>query len=751
MRFAPALRRRVRGRPCASARSSSVVRAAPGRAAALARGPVRRRRVDPNAPCSPARSRDCYYGPGRAPTASARATAGRGPAATPGRGASAPARSMPRGEICGNGVDDNCNGMVDEDVDLDGDGFTTCGGDCCDSDRGLQRPGAGEPGRVRGAGQQGRRRLRRHGRQRAAATCDTGLRRATRPTRMDYAQGDGPLPDHDRRPATEVGRDQRELRARRRHRRARDASRTRSAPAFGADGAAQVGDAMVVLSTGTRRPAGRHRTRRTRPSRTRRATGNDIERLPGGLARRERRQAARTRPAARTPTAAARTIRSCSTLRIRVPTNAQVVQLATNFFSAEFPEWTCSPYNDFFVVLLDSTYTGTPGEPDRQEPRVLPADAATMQKYPGRREPRVRQHRPVHPVHERRRPAAPTAPTAARSTRASGTDAARRHRHRRRRRPSCDAAAALAWAAAPAGSRPAATSTRGEIITLRIAIWDTSDHASTRSRSSTTSSGRSTPPSPAPSSSEATGWRAAGLLGYRAMFVCPECGAAAGDRRLCAADGAALDDRSATTRCSARRSARTASRGCSGVGGMGRVYGRAAADRQPRRDQGAVARVRATAATCVERFFAEARAVNLIRHESIVNVLDLGAARPTAGRTSSWSTSTARRSSAILARQPAPLPLGGLARLVGRGARRARRRARARASSTAISSPTTSSSRRAGRAKVLDFGIAKLAPALRGGRRARAPARCSARRTTCRPSRRSGGRSTRAPTSTRSA
>ena len=35
----------------------------------------------------------------------------------------------------------------------------------------------------------------------------------------------------------------------------------------------------------------------------------------------------------------------------------------------------------------------------------------------------------------------------------------------------------------------------------------------------------------------------------------------------------------------------------------------------------------------VERFFAEARAVNLIRHENIVNVLDL-ARLPTAGRTS---------------------------------------------------------------------------------------------------------------------
>ena len=71
-----------------------------------------------------------------------------------------------------------------------------------------------------------------------------------------------------------------------------------------------------------------------------------------------------------------------------------------------------------------------------------------------------------------------------------------------------------------------------------------------------------------------------------------------------------------------------------GDGGMGRVYmARAAGDRQPRRDQGAVASSARASPELVERFFAEAKAVNLIRHENIVNVLDL-ATLPTAGRTS---------------------------------------------------------------------------------------------------------------------
>jgi hypothetical protein len=51
------------------------------------------------------------------------------------------------------------------------------------------------------------------------------------------------------------------------------------------------------------------------------------------------------------------------TLTIRVPTNAHSFSIKSDFFSAEFPEFTCSAFNDFFVILLDSIYSGTPANP----------------------------------------------------------------------------------------------------------------------------------------------------------------------------------------------------------------------------------------------------------------------------------------------------------------------------------------------------------------------------------------------------
>jgi len=51
------------------------------------------------------------------------------------------------------------------------------------------------------------------------------------------------------------------------------------------------------------------------------------------------------------------------TLNVRVPQDAHSFTMRSNFMSSEYPEWVCSPYNDFFVVLLDSQYQGSPANP----------------------------------------------------------------------------------------------------------------------------------------------------------------------------------------------------------------------------------------------------------------------------------------------------------------------------------------------------------------------------------------------------
>jgi serine/threonine protein kinase len=106
------------------------------------------------------------------------------------------------------------------------------------------------------------------------------------------------------------------------------------------------------------------------------------------------------------------------------------------------------------------------------------------------------------------------------------------------------------------------------------------------------------------------------------MFVCPECGGSQPIGGHCPFDGLPLaeigEDVLLGTTIGAYRVARLL-----GIGGMGRVY------KGVHPTIGSRVAIKVLSRECtdrrdlVERFFAEARAVNLIRHESIVNVLDL--------------------------------------------------------------------------------------------------------------------------------
>src|SRR3954454_24660318 len=106
------------------------------------------------------------------------------------------------------------------------------------------------------------------------------------------------------------------------------------------------------------------------------------------------------------------------------------------------------------------------------------------------------------------------------------------------------------------------------------------------------------------------------------MFVCPECGAAQPISGPCPADRTEMlpigDDLLLGTGIGAYRIARLL-----GIGGMGRVYKGVHPTIGSRVAIKVLSRECSDRRDLVERFFSEARAVNLIRHESIVNVLDL--------------------------------------------------------------------------------------------------------------------------------
>ncbi|HEU0037200.1 MAG TPA: serine/threonine-protein kinase [Kofleriaceae bacterium] len=192
------------------------------------------------------------------------------------------------------------------------------------------------------------------------------------------------------------------------------------------------------------------------------------------------------------------------------------------------------------------------------------------------------------------------------------------------------------------------------------------------------------------------------------MFVCGECGRRY-DRPGYCADGrplAATDDPLLGTELGRYRLARLI-----GEGGMGHVY----LGVHP--TIGSRVAIKVLAAHCaekpdlVERFFAEARAVNLIRHENIVSVVDMATLDD--GRPYIVMEYVEGQTLGALGKSPPAgrLPLGGIVQVFGEVLS-------ALAAAHAIGivhrdlKPDNILVTAEGHAKVLDFGIAKLAPGL---------------------------------------
>jgi serine/threonine protein kinase len=195
------------------------------------------------------------------------------------------------------------------------------------------------------------------------------------------------------------------------------------------------------------------------------------------------------------------------------------------------------------------------------------------------------------------------------------------------------------------------------------------------------------------------------------MNVCPECGLAYDHGGFCAQDGAQLIATTADpllgTMVGPYRVAHLV-----GSGGMGRVYKGVNPTIRSRVAIKVLSHECAHRPDLIERFFAEARAVNLIRHESIVNVLDLS--RLSDGRPYIVMEYLDGAPLGRLIAQRGRLPAGSLARLTGE-VLAALGAAHAKGVVHRDIKPDNIFVTLQARAKILDFGIAKLAAEDRQG------------------------------------
>jgi serine/threonine protein kinase len=187
------------------------------------------------------------------------------------------------------------------------------------------------------------------------------------------------------------------------------------------------------------------------------------------------------------------------------------------------------------------------------------------------------------------------------------------------------------------------------------------------------------------------------------MYVCAECGRSYDAPGFCTEDGGSLAEARDPLIGSVVGNYRITS--VVGFGAMGTVYKAA----HPTIGSRVAVKVLATdpgrSSSLIERFFSEARAVNLIRHEHIVNVLDLSALPD--GRPYIVMEYLDGMPLSSLFESTRPFPLGTLARLMGE-VLDALSAAHAKGIVHRDLKPDNLFVTPAGHIKVLDFGIAKL-------------------------------------------
>lgn len=305
--------------------------------------------------CSPGDTVECYEGPAETKNVGP-CRVGQRRCQGDGTWSVCQGQIVPATEVCGNGIDENCSGEADENSDADGDGFTTCDGDCCDGgecgDPELVNPGAFDAagnevdddcdGSV----------------DNTTVVCDTGLA-SNSMTGADYAKAmdicNLALEETRRWGLIEAKLTLANGQA------VPDTDAHSIRPSFGAL-QPLAGAGFTLLSSGNAAAPGQtnpshvdfqfsadHGTESPYPADWLAANGGQLPNTPGCPA----------------PSSDGANDPIMLTLRLRAPSNAKSFKFSSNFYSAEFPEWVCSAFNDFFVVLLDSTWNDDPANTPR--------------------------------------------------------------------------------------------------------------------------------------------------------------------------------------------------------------------------------------------------------------------------------------------------------------------------------------------------------------------------------------------------
>jgi hypothetical protein len=265
-------------------------------------------------------------------------------------------------DTCSNALDDDCNGVVDDNPDTDQDGYTKCGGDCCDSVGPVcQQPKLVNPGAFEVGGNNvdddcdGVK-------DNPVAACDAGLASNSN-TPTDYAKAidlcqtttenaQGPMKKWGVISATltradGVG--------------AINGNARSIRNGFGTGGIVpQQNSNMAILSTGNAadqndanpgyfdfQTGNDNGANSAAPADWLAANGNAFPNAPG------------------CPGPGVNTAFNSAMLkiRIRVPTNALSFNVQMHFMSAEWPEYVCTSFNDLFVTLVDAPMSmGNPAD-----------------------------------------------------------------------------------------------------------------------------------------------------------------------------------------------------------------------------------------------------------------------------------------------------------------------------------------------------------------------------------------------------